>query len=308
MTDQFETLTVLFADISDSTGIMKRYGDAAGRGIVQRCLARAATAVTRHDGRILGQIGDELMCAIPRARQAVLAGLDIQNQVAAGGRAKEYPAEVRMHIGLHRGPVVLDDGQIFGDTIHTAKRMVDLAKPDQILTTRDTLETAGSIPGVQWRRVDRIRIKGYEKPVAIFEVIRQDSNATILAPRAAAPCTGEYYLGCTLRYGTRSYLLDASRPILTIGREKRCDLLIAQSCVSREHGRLEYQKGRIIFVDHSTNGTYVSEENAPALVLVHREQRWLRNRGLLRFGSRDDRSGRLSVGYRCETAAQRVPP
>ncbi|MBK1719321.1 adenylate/guanylate cyclase domain-containing protein [Thiocystis violacea] len=300
--EQVETLTLLFADISGSTRIIKEHGDVAARLIIQRGLHRVAKAVTDHQGRVVSQIGDELMCTFPEARAAVLAAFDIQDEVRRGGLIGEYPPDVRLHIGLHHGPVILEEGQLFGDTIHVAKRLVDLAKADQILSTSDTLSLAGAIPGAGWRLVDRIRMKGYDHPVAIHEAVRLDPDMTLATRRAEIPLAGEFYARCRLAHGAVTFVLEAARPVFTIGRDPASDLVIQQGSVSRDHGRLEYQKGRIIYLDHSTNGTFISEEGGLEPVLVHHEQRWLRHQGLLRFGARDDPLGRLTLGYRCERA------
>lgn len=303
MPDQATSLTVLFADISGSTGIVKQHGDRRGREIIGKVLDRVTKAVQGRGGRIVDRIGDELMCALPEPEQAVLASIDIQDTVADGALAGEYPTGVRMHIGLHHGPVVIEGERIFGDTIHTAKRMVDMAKAEQILTTQDTLANIDAVPAVQWRLVDEARIKGHVKPVAIFELLPEGSSMTVVATGgvvAPRQSTGEHYLRCTLKHGSQMYVIDLERPTFSIGRDAVCDLPLPHGCVSREHGRLEFQKGRIIFVDHSTNGTFVNEANAPEMVLVHREQRWLRNTGLLRFGTREDEQGMLTLEYACE--------
>lgn len=304
MTEQVESLTVLFADISSSTGIMKQHGDRAGRAIIKRCLDRVAKAVAAHDGRVVDRIGDELMCAIPGAEAGILTALEIRDEVEVGANEQEYPPDLRMHIGLHYGPVVIDGEQIFGDTIHTAKRMVDLAKADQALTTLSTLEEAGGeVTGAWWRPVDEIRIKGHVEPVAIYEVMRDDSAFTVFAKVAPAPQAAETYVRCTLRFQDQTFVVDDTRPVFTIGRHAGCDLPLPVDCVSREHAKIEYQKGRFICVDRSTNGTFVSEASAAEPVLVHREERWLRDRGQLRIGSRDDPGQQVTLDYQCESAA-----
>ena len=301
MTEQTETITILFAEISGSTQIIRELGDLAASGIIQRCLDRVATAVTRQRGRVVGHFGDELMCAFPEVGAALASSLDIQDEVRAGAHAGEYPITPRMHIGLHLGPVVQEQGQLFGDTINKAKRMVDLAKADQILTTQETLKAAGNVPGVSWRLVDEARVDGYETSIPIFEVMRDDGNVTLISGQPIEVLTAEHYVRCRLRYGDRRFQVDSSRPVFRIGRGDGADLRILKDCVSRDHGRLEYQKGRIIYIDQSTNGTFVSEEQAPNPVLVHHERRWLRNRGRLRFGNQDDVAKDLTLDYLCES-------
>jgi len=52
---------------------------------------------------------------------------------------------------------------------------------------------------------------------------------------------------------------------------------------SRLHGKIEYRLGKFVLGDHSANGTYVTFENEPEIVL-RREEVVLRNRGSIAFG------------------------
>ncbi|NEX19723.1 adenylate/guanylate cyclase domain-containing protein [Thiorhodococcus mannitoliphagus] len=307
MSEQVETLTLVFADISGSTRIIQAHGDQVAHQLIQRCLECVAAAVRLHHGQVREKIGDELMCTFADPREALRAALEIQRAVKAAGEAGELPATLRMHVGLHHGRLLVQQDQLFGDTIHIAKRMVDLAKTDQILTTQETLNAAGVMSDMRFRVADQIRIKGYDAPVEIYEVMRQDPSVTLIAQSAQPLAMGEHYCRCSLSYGGQSFTLDAKRHVLSIGREEGNDLMIPESCVSRRHGRLEYQKGRIIYVDQSTNGTSIFEDDAQAPIIVHREQRWLRGRGLLRFGQRSGDTGQVTLHYRCETSTESPP-
>lgn len=301
MAHRIENLTVIFADICDSTGIVREHGVVDARMFFQRCLQRVGTTMATHGGRVVGRIGDELMGTVPDARSAIKMVLAIQDEVRAGGEKGEYPKTMRMHIGLNSGPVLIEGKELFGDTIHTAKRMVDMAKADQILTTRDLLRAVAPQAEVHFRLVDEIRIKGHAEPVAIFELMRHDMSATFMSNRLREAGIGEQYQRCRLRHLDSTYIVDPEHPVLTIGRTDGCDLTIPSKGVSRAHGKVEYQKGRIIYVDQSTNGTLVHENDAAEPVLIHNEQRWLRRHGRLLFAERNDPEPSLSLTYRCET-------
>ena len=147
------------------------------------------------------------------------------------------------------------------------------------------------------RFVDRMRIKGQKKPLEILEILQESSDLTQIA--APLRSEGEHYKSCLFNYGTTEFFINESNPVLTIGRVPPNELAIPLSCVSREHARVEYQKGRIIFMDHSTNGTFVTENPSSESILVRREQRWLRNSGTLRFGMANDPDGSLTLVYIC---------
>jgi adenylate cyclase len=308
MAHRIEMLTVVFADISGSTGIVRRHGDLSARDFFQRCLQRVAATMEAHGGRISGRFGDELMCVLPDARRAIHMALAIQDAVGAGGQAGEYPDDLKMHIGMQTGPVIVERSELFGDTIHTAKRMVDLAKANQILTTQDLIRSVEPLADVHFRLVDEMRIKGHARPVAIYELMRRDVSETLVSiclPKASA---GELYQRCRLRYLDSTFVVDAAHPILTIGRSDDCDLTLIGIGVSRSHGHLEYQKGRIIYVDQSTNGTLIQENDASEPVLVHHEQRWLRRHGRLLYGERGDPAPGLTLVYACDTGDEKPTP
>jgi class 3 adenylate cyclase len=297
MGQKTEQLMVLFADICSSTSYFRKYGDATGRRIVMDCLSLAIDTITGLGGKIVDRIGDEILCTNPNLESGLKTGPAIQESIADAAASGKLPAGLTMRIGFHYGPVVIDGDRIYGDTIHTAKRLVDLAKCDQILTSRDTLSAAPVVTLPTSRFVDRIRIKGQSNPVEIFELLRETSDLT----QTAAPlhAVGESYKACLLTYRHEEIVINEARPVLTIGRVPPCDIAIPQGCVSRQHARVEYQKGRIIVVDHSTNGTFLTENPSKKSILVRREQRWLRNTGALRFGRMEDPDGSLTLVYVC---------
>jgi adenylate cyclase len=52
---------------------------------------------------------------------------------------KMVQANIHLRIGFHHGEVISEPGDVFGDAVNVAARMVALAKSDQILTNKETL-------------------------------------------------------------------------------------------------------------------------------------------------------------------------
>ena len=136
MARESQQMAVLFADISDSSYLYKALGDVPARGIVNSCLALMGGVVVRHNGRIIKTIGDEIMCAFARADDAVLAASEIQAQVDAKRPGDRH---IKIHSGLHYGPVLIEGNDIFGYTVNAAAYLTAVAAPEQILTT-DAIE------------------------------------------------------------------------------------------------------------------------------------------------------------------------
>src|SRR5690348_9162364 len=140
MARQTRTMAVLFADISDSTSLYQKLGDVAARNIVNACITLVNSIVLRFDGRLVKTIGDEAMCVFPSADLAVLAASDMQSQVVAK-RPGNYP--ISIHIGLHHGPVLVEEDDVFGDTVNVAAYLTAVAAAEQILTTRSEERRVG---------------------------------------------------------------------------------------------------------------------------------------------------------------------
>jgi adenylate cyclase len=70
------------------------------------------------------------------------------------------------HIGIHAGPVISQDGDVYGRTVNVASRIADLAGPGEILTT---VETARQVEGleVEWTEVGPVQIQGLAQPVLL---------------------------------------------------------------------------------------------------------------------------------------------
>ena len=69
------TLAIVFADISGSTKLYERLGDAIARELVAQCLGVMSEYIEKHSGRVIKTIGDEIMSTFPTADQAVEAAM-----------------------------------------------------------------------------------------------------------------------------------------------------------------------------------------------------------------------------------------
>jgi class 3 adenylate cyclase len=298
MNETHTILTVLFADIVDSTRFFRDYGPVKGRRVVLGCLDRIAGAIEAEGGTVMDRIGDELMCTLPDPSRAVRAVFRMQDAVIADPALGESAEHIRLRIGFEHGAVVISQAAVFGDAVHTAKRMADLAKADQALTTSDTLAVCREVTGLSARFVERTRLKGHTRALEIYELVRDRPEVTRMS-RGLDP-QAHLYLACRIRYGDLELIVDERHPRLTIGRAGDCDLVLEADCVSRQHARIELQKGRIVCIDLSTNGTYVYEGPSRQGILLHREERWLHDRGELCLGKPADASGDRILHYTCE--------
>jgi adenylate cyclase len=76
-----------------------------------------------------------------------------------------------VHVGLHAGPVLFQEGDYFGQTVNLSSRIADYARPGEVLVTRSVAEVS-SDPGVRFDEVGPVELKGVAGPVPLLRAQR----------------------------------------------------------------------------------------------------------------------------------------
>ena len=126
-------VAVLFADVVGSTRLYELLGDQHARELIQLCVEIMRDATERNRGTVIKTIGDEILAIFPTVDDAVNAGGEMQQDIGARPELLVQGQHVAIRIGCHFGPVVLENKDIFGASVHTANRMTSQAKAGQII-------------------------------------------------------------------------------------------------------------------------------------------------------------------------------
>jgi class 3 adenylate cyclase len=289
MSARRSSLCVLFADISDSTQLYEALGDEWGRRLVLECFEEIEQTVERLGGTHIDRVGDEILCTFPDAASAGRASCELHRVLEATN--PDRPAEMSIRIGFHYGPILLDGDHIFGDTIHVARRVTSLAKAQQTLTTGQTVELIAPTEQLVIRFVDRTPLKGKTDTFEIFEIVWDEGAATANAESLDAE-EAVHASRDVLDLGTEdgAFVLDATTPVVTIGRDPRADLVFDHEKVSRLHARIEQRRDRFVIVDQSMNGSKVIESDGRRR-FVRRDEYVLGRAGTIVLGPGDPQDG-----------------
>jgi len=288
------TASVLFADISDSTRLYLKLGDAAASELVTALLDELAEEVTSEAGQVIDRIGDELMClfAGPAAAARAAQALQLRCRDFAADRGGETPA-LHLRIGLHAGEVIERDDRLFGDCVYLAKRLTDAAKADQVLLAEETLGLIDDV-GAAFRFVDEVTLKGQERPIRIHELLWDSLETT----RPSRPMANDVILSSVLvleGFGRTQRLTEGKS--VKIGRSPPSEVLLPSVDVSRLHASVEGIRGRFALRDFSTNGTYVRDGVVHRDRFVRRDQLFLEGDGLIGFGAPPEEGSIHTIRY-----------
>jgi class 3 adenylate cyclase len=141
------TVTLLFADIQDSTPLAEQLGDLRWFALLREHNAIVREQIARFGGFEVKTIGDAFMVAFGSARRGVLCAIGIQEAISRYG--VEHPDQVvRVRIGLHAGEPVREGNDFHGKSVVLASRVAGAATGGEILVSalmRELTESAGDI-------------------------------------------------------------------------------------------------------------------------------------------------------------------
>lgn len=278
MTDEPTSMALLFADVCGSTRLYESLGDAEALATIGRCIALVSNVCVGHGGRVVKTIGDEAMAVFASADQAAQAAAEMQARIS--GQPPVGGSRLAIRVGFHLGPAIETDGDVFGDSVNVAARMAALAKREQIILSAQTADALAPWLRARVRELDTLTVKGKAKDIGIFELIWQDDEVDLTA---VATRWKPLPARIVLRHGTKELVLDESNATITLGRDAQNDIVIADRKASRLHARIERRRDKFAIIDQSSNGTFVTVDGEPEIML-RREELTLRGRGCVTFG------------------------
>jgi adenylate cyclase len=153
---------VVFVDLSGYTRLTEERGDEVAVRLAATLQREAAAAATANGGRLVKLLGDGAMLSFRDAKRGLAAALDLIRALSVDG---SLPA----HAGVHAGPVVERDLDLFGRTVNLASRIAEVAGPGEVLVSEAVVEAVDN-PGWQFERADAAVLKGITDPVLLFRV------------------------------------------------------------------------------------------------------------------------------------------
>lgn len=292
-------LAILFADVVGSTRLYELMGDVRARDMVAICIDCMRSATDQHHGTVIKTMGDEIMATFPSADEALNAAAQMQQQISAHAQLKIEGQAVAIRVGCHFGPVVLENRDVFGATVHTANRMTSQAKAGQIITTAATVERLSPEWRASVRQIDVAMIKGQGSEVTLYEVLWQTEDVTSMVPAIAMQARGARTMRLRLRFQDREIFLDEHHPNVAIGRAEDNDLVIKGNLISRIHARIEINRNKFVLIDQSTNGTFVQTKGGEE-AFVRRDSLQLKGEGMIGLGRLPEAESPQTIRFVCE--------
>jgi class 3 adenylate cyclase/tetratricopeptide (TPR) repeat protein len=196
------TVTVLFADVADSTPLGERLDPESLRRVMSRWFEQMSSVLERHGGTVEKFIGDAVMAVfgIPElheddALRAVRAGTELRQALAELNEQLERELGVRIgiRVGINTGEVVAGDGSggqmlATGDAVNVAKRLEESARTGEILLGEPTRRLVENAAVLEPR--EDLTLKGKTDTHSAWNVLAVIEGASAYARRLDAPLVG----------------------------------------------------------------------------------------------------------------------
>jgi adenylate cyclase len=292
-------LAILFADVVGSTRLYELMGDLRARDMVAICIDVMRSATEQRQGTVIKTMGDEVMSTFPSADEALNAAAQMQIQISSHAQLKVDGQPVSIRIGCHFGPVMLENRDVFGATVHTANRMTSQAKAGQIITTAATVERLSPEWRASCRQIDVATLKGQGNEVALYEVLWQSEDVTSMVPAISMNSRPVRLLRLRIRANDRDLVVDEQHSSITMGRAEDNDVVIKGNLISRLHARIEISRSKFVLIDQSTNGTFVQTADGEES-FVRRDSLQIKGQGTIGLGRLPEQDSPQTIRFVCE--------
>ena len=182
-TSERKLVTVLFADVTGSTGLGERFDPEDLAGVMTAYFEAMKSEIAAEGGTVEKFIGDAVMAVfgVPVAHEddparALHAALRMMDRLVEVNKelTKGHGVNLEMRIGINTGEVLaytdLQPGEpmVTGDVVNVASRLQTAAQPGQILVAE---RTAKAVRRFNFNEIGDLQLRGKSIPVNAFELI-----------------------------------------------------------------------------------------------------------------------------------------
>lgn len=281
-----QDIAVLFADICGSTRLYENAGDRQAMTMTASCLEEMERCIQLKEGNVIEVRGDGVLATFDTAEAALMAARAIRESTLA--------RPLSVHAGIHLGQALLAGNSIFGDTVNVAARMADLAKANEIMLSQDAYDALPDITRFGIRPLGPVVVKGKTELMQVFLCAHSAPDETIIGKAFDPSATALAVL--ELIYSGRTLQVEAATDSLVIGRHSSCGLIVEDQVASRRHATIESKQSKFFLQDHSSNGTFVTDE-AGAVTFLRRDIMQLSGKGSISCGIRPDLNSVHRIHY-----------
>lgn len=272
--------SLMFADIVGSSKLYKDLGNSHAQTFIDKIIADLNQIIIDNLGFTVKTIGDEIMCCFNHAENAANAANEMHFHA---DRLK-----IKLKIGISTGETIQRNGDMFGDTVNNAAFLANTASASQTLIDVSTFNIVSKLFAGCCESFDSLKFKGHKQYSNIYRLNwEQSCEAQLGATIISSPITRTFQTienFIVFKYKEKTLQFKREQLPIIFGRDAN-SVNVHINCPksSRKHCTVDYEKNSFILTDHSTNGTYIYQ-NQKKEVLIKRKSYHLQAQGHFSIG------------------------
>jgi adenylate cyclase len=290
--------TVLFAEVSGRDEYVRAAGQVMGWNGISDCVDRLQRTARSSGGRVVKVIGSELMMVFDSPDAA--AGAATRMHAAVNELPSVSGTRLSVKVGYHAGPVVEGNNDLLGDTVKLVAALMRQARAGQTMTTPQTAKLLSDKSGGHSAQVSAapapLAAGGSHPQPGAQNFPRQPRASASPSPldsyaavRAAPLATGSREQPRAQRVLRLTYAGESARcglgnEAVVVGRDPGCGLVTATAFASRRHCTILLEPDGFKVRDHSSYGTFLTNEGGEEIELRNGEEAPLAARGSISMG------------------------
>ncbi|MBO0322338.1 tetratricopeptide repeat protein [Muricauda sp. CAU 1633] len=188
-----KNVTVLFSDIRDYTSLAEGMTPSQNFKFVNAYVGRMGPIIKENEGFVNQYMGDGIMALFPKNPENALdAAIEMQRTLTLYNKRRVEEKGYKplsVGVGLHTGPLIMgiigdskrNDPAVIADTVNSSARVEGMTKHfgANIIISGASLELMEDPSGFNFRYLGKVRVKGKQKALEIYECIDGDSIESI---------------------------------------------------------------------------------------------------------------------------------
>jgi len=159
---------ILFSDIAGYSAMMSKDEKYAMK-ILEKNRIIHKSFISRYNGQYIKEIGDGTLAIFQSGYDAVQCAIMIRNACSS-------VEGLQIRIGIHVGDVILQENDVFGDSVNIASRIESAGEAGGIFISEKVYDDLKNKEGITAEFYSEKNLKNIPDPVKIFKITSQDCS------------------------------------------------------------------------------------------------------------------------------------
>jgi len=133
--------------------------------------------IEKFKGRLIKEIGDGILASFSLASEAVRCAIEIQNACIERG--------IPLKIGIHEGETLFARGDVLGDTVNLAARLLENSKEGCIFVSDAVYKNIKNKPDITVKFVEERTLKNVDELLKIYNVSCKAFSSETIKPASS---------------------------------------------------------------------------------------------------------------------------